>query len=289
MKAIIINKGNDPIQKMVMFPEDAAGDPGRRCAVGFRFVPGRSIAQTPDGKCLTDVNGHYLWELDPSRCKLEIHPRLFGRCVTWEELLVALYWGEGDTFGEQLESWAQEAHRAREYPWRVQKERFSGYTEYRIRESEDETGREFWLAGRIISCLRITPNDKVNEGMPLELSLADWYVFLYSIPHRPLAELEELYKNTPPRELYPIKTEWHAPGAEPWNNGIRTYTTDEGIVIKEVPFAAFEQMKNKLKANPCDVYTYTTEDGRRAYATQDADTFKKVLLSNLSQKGEAEE
>lgn len=117
-------------------------------------------------------------------------------------------------------------HCAREYPWRVQKERFSGYTEYRIRESQYEIDREFGLAGRITSWLRITPNDKVNEGIPLNLSLADWYVFLYSIPHRPLAELEELYKNTPPQELYPIKTEWHAPGAEPWGNGIRTYTTD---------------------------------------------------------------
>lgn len=219
MKAIIINEGNDPIQKMVMFPEDAAGDPGRRCAVGFRFVPRRSIAQAPDGKCLTDENGHDIWELDPSLCKLEIHPRLFGRCATWEEIIIALYWGEdGHNFGEQLEGWAREAHRARCYPWRVQKERFSGYTEYRIRESEDETGREFGLAGRIAACLRITPNDKVNEGMSLSLPLADWYVFLYSIPHRPLAELEGLYKNTPPQELYPIKTEWNAPGVEPWES-----------------------------------------------------------------------
>ena len=150
MKAITLSESNDPIQKMVMFPEDAAGDPGRRCAVGFRFVPGRNIAQAPDGRCLTDENGHYIWELDPSRCKLEIHPRLFGRCATWEEIIIALYWGEdGHNFGEQLEGWAREAHRARCYPWRVQKERFSGYTEYRIRESEDETAREFGLAGQL--------------------------------------------------------------------------------------------------------------------------------------------
>ena len=100
----------------------------------------------------------------------------------------------------------------------MQKERFSGYTEYRIRESRDEIDREFGLAGRIASRFRITPYDKVHEGRSLELSLADWYVFLKTIPSRPWAELEALYKDTPPKELFPIKAEWYAPGAEPWES-----------------------------------------------------------------------
>ena len=226
MKEIMLSKNLDAVYKMVLFPPEAEGENGRRCAIGVRFTQKFCVRKYPDGECVIDENGNYIHELDPLQCKLEIHPRLYGRCATWEEVIIALYWGEGDTFGEQLESWAQEAHRAREYPWRVQKERFSGYTEYRIRESQYEIDREFGLAGRITSWLRITPNDKVNEGIPLNLSLADWYVFLYSIPHRPWAELEERYKETPPREIFPIKTEWHAPGAEPWDNGIRTYTTD---------------------------------------------------------------
>lgn len=215
MKAIVINENFDVVHKMVLFPPEAGWD-HRRCAVGVQFTPESRVVESPDGECLVDENGHYIRELDPSRCKLAIYPRLYGRCVTWEELLVALYWGEGNTFGEQLESWAQEAHRAREYPWRVHKEHFSGYTEYRIRESRDEVDREFGLAGHIVSRFRITPNDKVNEGRSLELSLADWYVFLYTIPHRLWTELEALYKDTPLREIFPIKAEWNAPGAEPW-------------------------------------------------------------------------
>ena len=220
MKAIVINENFDVVHKMVLFPPEAGGEweSGRRCVFGIRFTPRSRVAESPDGECLMDENGKYIYELAPSRCELKIHPYLCGRCVTWEELLVALYWGEGDTFGEQLESWAQEAHRAREYSWRVQKERFSGYTEYRIRESRDEIDREFGLAGRIASRFRITPYDKVHEGKSLELSLADWYVFLKTIPSRPWAELEERYKETPPREIFPIKAEWHAPGAEPWEN-----------------------------------------------------------------------
>ena len=217
MKAIVLNENNDTFRKMALFPPEAEGENGRRCAMGVRFTPGYHIAHSPDGQYLTDEGGRYILELDPTQCKLEIHPRLYGRCATWEEIILALYWGEdGENFGEQLEDWAWEAHRAREYPWRVQQERFSGYTEYRIRQSEDEIDREFGLAGRITSRLRITPNDKVNEGMSLELSLADWYVFLKTIPSRPWAILEEVYKSTPPQEMFPIKAEWHAPGAEPW-------------------------------------------------------------------------
>lgn len=288
MKAIVLNENNDTFQKMALFPPEAEGENGRRCAMGVRFTPAHSIAYTPNRERIDDQNGHPLWEIDWGACKLEIHPRLYGRCVTWDELLVALYWGEGDTFGEQLERFGREAHRAREYPWRVQKERFSGYTEYRIRESQYEIDREFGLAGRIVSQVRITPYDKVNEGMPLELSLADWYVFLKTIPSRPWAELEEAYRDTPPKEMFPIKAEWHAPGAEPWDSGIRTYTTDEGIVMKEVSLAAFEQIKDKLKANPCEVYTARTEDGQRMYATKDADMFKSVMLSTLRQKEKEE-
>lgn len=217
MKAIVLNENNDTFRKMALFPSEAEGENGRRCAMGVRFTPGYHIAHSPDGQYLTDEGGRYILELDPTQCKLEIHPRLYGRCATWEEIILALYWGEdGENFGEQLEGWAWEAHRAREYPWRVQKKRYSGYTEYRIRESEDETDREFGLAGRIVSRLRITPYDKVNEGVPLELSLADWYVFLKTIPSRPWAELEEAYRGTPPKEMFPIKAEWNAPGAEPW-------------------------------------------------------------------------
>ena len=290
MKEIIFKKNErtEIFWKMAMFPPEAEGRIGRRCALGLRFTSEARRLESSDGEYLKDKEGNYVYQLAPEQCKLAIYPRLYGRCVTWDELLVALYWGEGDTFGEQLERFGGEAHRAREYPWRVQKERFSGYTEYRIRESEDETGREFGLAGRIAACLRITPNDKVNEGMPLELSLADWYVFLNTIPSRPWAELEEAYRGTPPKEMFPIKAEWNAPGAEPWDSGIRTYTTDEGIVMKEVSLAAFEQIKDKLKANPCEVYTARTEDGQRMYATKDADMFKSVMLNTLRQKEKEE-
>ena len=216
MKEIILSMNTDTIRKLIVVPPEAEGANGRRCIVGFRFTSKFCIRKFSNGEYARDESGEYIYELDPVQCRLEIHPRLRGRCATWEEILLALYEGEdGNNFGEQLEDWAREAHCAREYHWRVQKERYSGYTEYRIRES-DEVDREFGLAGRITSRLRITPNDKVNEGVPLNLSLADWYVFLYSIPHRPLKELEELYKDTLPRELYPIKAEWHAPGAEPW-------------------------------------------------------------------------
>ena len=218
MKEIMLSMNADAIRKLIVFPPEAEGANGRRCIFGVRFTQKFCIRKFSNGEYARDENGEYIHELDPGQCKLEIHPRLRGRCVTWDELLVALYWGEGETFGEQLEEWGREAHRARCYPWRVQKERFSGYTEYRIRESEDETEREFGLAGRIAACLRITPNDKVNEGMSLELSLADWYVFLHTIPHLPWAELEEQYRGTPPREIFPIKAEWNAPGAEPWES-----------------------------------------------------------------------
>jgi len=218
MKAIVLNENNDTFRKMALFPPEAEGENGRRCAVGFRFTAEfYRLRALSNGEFLKDEAGKYVYQLNPKRCKLAIYPRLYGRCATWEEIILALYWGEdGKNFGEQLEDWAWEAHRAREYPWRVQKKRFSGYTEYRIRESEDETDREFGLAGRIVSRLRITPYDKVNEGVPLELSLADWYVFLKTIPSRPWAILEEVYKSTPPQEMFPIKAEWHAPGAEPW-------------------------------------------------------------------------
>lgn len=216
MNRIILNEDLDTIQKLALFPREGEWD-HRRCTVGLRFTPSFRFVGDSDGKCIVDENGRYVREIDPSQCKLEIHPCLYGRCVTWEELIVALYWGNGHSFGEQLESWGREAHRAREYPWRVQKKRYSGYTEYCIRESKYDTDREFGLAGRIVSRFRITPYDKVNEGNPLELSLADWYVYLYTIPHRPWAELEERYKETPPREIFPIKAEWHAPGAEPWD------------------------------------------------------------------------
>ena len=124
MKAIVLNENNDTFRKMVLFPPEAEGENGRRCAMGVRFTPGYHIAHSPDGQYLTDEGGRYILELDPTQCKLEIHPRLYGRCATWEEIILALYWGEdGKNFGEQLEDWAWEAHRAREYPWRVQKKR----------------------------------------------------------------------------------------------------------------------------------------------------------------------
>ena len=240
MKEIILSMNTDTIRKLIVFPPEAEGANGRRCIVGFRFTSKFCIRKFSNGEYARDESGEYIYELDPVQCRLEIHPRLRGRCATWEEILLALYEGEkGNNFGEQLEDWAREAHCAREYPWRVQKERFSGYTEYRIRESQYEIDREFGLAGRITSWLRITPNDKVNEGIPLNLSLADWYVFLYSIPHRPLAELEELYKNTPPQELYPIKTEWQPPvrsrgvtesapipPTQPTLRGVRSWTSE---------------------------------------------------------------
>lgn len=276
MKEIVLSLNNDTVHKMALFPPEAEGENGRRCAIGVRFTQKFRVREYPDGECVRDENGNYIHELDPSHCKLAIYPRLYGRCATWEELLVALYWGEGGTFGEQLESWAQEAHRAREYPWRVQKERFSGYTEYRIRESDDETARLFGLAGRIVSRFRITPNDKVNEGVPLELSLADWYVFLYTIPHRPWAELEERYKETPPREIFPIKAEWHAPGAEPWEEG--TTAPDEE--------PAQEEGEGKGKEEGDYAIKETHENGvvTRVVRCRDAETFKESLCALLRQK-----
>ena len=85
MKEIILSKNLDTIYKMVLFPPEAEGENGRRCAIGVRFTQKFCVRKYSDGEYVIDKNGNYIHELDPLQCKLEIHPRLYGRCATRSE------------------------------------------------------------------------------------------------------------------------------------------------------------------------------------------------------------
>lgn len=151
--------------------------------------------------------------------EIKIYPCLYGRACTWQDLVVALLWcPEGEySLGETLELMGREAHYKRETPWRVERRPRGRGEEYVIREKDPHSDR-FGLSGRIAARLVFSPTGKINDGQPVQLRLADWYVFWNTIPHRPWEELQKIYADYPPRDIRPIENDvWNLPDGEPWN------------------------------------------------------------------------
>ena len=141
--------------------------------------------------------------------------QVWGQAPTWDDIIAALYWGD-DNIGERLENAASHAHDSRTTPWRMETHTgMSGRVDYLVRV-KDEPAEKYGTAGKITASLHISCAGKLNRGVRT-MSLADWYVLLKTVPSLSWEEIEEGYKNYPPRELRPIEgVEWYAPGAEPW-------------------------------------------------------------------------
>lgn len=143
--------------------------------------------------------------------------QVWGQAPTWDDIIAALYWGD-DNIGERLENAASHAHDSRTTPWRMEMHTgMSGRVDYLVRV-KDEAAEKYGTAGKITASLHISCAGKLNRGVRT-MSLADWYVLLKTVPSLSWPEIEEGYKNYPPRELRPIEgVEWCAPGAEPWDS-----------------------------------------------------------------------
>ena len=227
MKAICETTDKETMKMVKFYPVENKYDM-RKCTVGFKFIPDFRPVMDENYNWITMEDGELKREIfigEESHNKLIIYPRLAGQCATLNEILIALYFdfGEEFSFGDQLEEWGRLSHKNRSYYWNVEKKRFSGYDEYRIHESEDEIDREFGLAGRVTATFQMSPHDKVNCGNSLELNVADWYVFMNTIPHKSLKELEKQYKEEYAcvKELFPVKAKWYSPGEDPWYKEIR--------------------------------------------------------------------
>lgn len=144
--------------------------------------------------------------------------QVWGQAPTWNDILAALYWGaDYKDLGEMVETTASIAHDARTAPWRVETHTgMSGRVDYLVRV-RDRAAEKYGTAGKITASLHISCAGKLNRGIPT-MSLADWYVLLKTVPSLSWPETVEAYKNYPPKELRTVSAEWHAPGAEPWDN-----------------------------------------------------------------------
>lgn len=169
----------------------------------------------------------------------------WGTAPTWEDILAALYWGD-DNVGEQLEAAASHAHDSRTAPWRVEvRTGMSGRKDYLVRV-RDEVAEKYGTAGKITASLHISCAGKLNRGIP-NMGLADWYVLLKTVPSLSWEEIEEAYKDYPPKELRTVSAEWHAPGAEPWEgNSITPEGEKEEDGRREY---TLEEIRERVRAN----------------------------------------
>lgn len=159
----------------------------------------------------------FLPETDEERStdygSISFDTQLWGQAPTWDDVLAALYWGD-ENVGEMLERAAVETHRKRTVPWRVEIHKgMSGCVDYLIRV-QDRVAKKYGTAGKIEASLHISCAGKLNRGIPT-MTLADWYVFLKTIPSSSWEEIEVAYANYPPQEIHPVEdVKWNAPNTE---------------------------------------------------------------------------
>lgn len=153
---------------------------------------------------------------------LEIVPCFYGHSATWQDLLAALYFpheaGAG-TLGTDLETLSRTAHRNRRGFWTYEAFPVESGMEYLVWENDSSANHENVLAvGRVTSRLRFEPTGKMLDPNVI-IPLADWYVFLNVVPHRPIDRILADYTDRSPREFdHEAELEWSCPGAEPWNS-----------------------------------------------------------------------
>ncbi|GHV36348.1 hypothetical protein FACS1894187_10800 [Synergistales bacterium] len=144
-----------------------------------------------------------------------IHPQLWGRAATWDEVCACLYWGE-DNVGEELEANARIA--AEEYingggQWRIEKHvGMSGAIDYRIYLRYGEISaeeKELALKGNLVTTLHVSCAGKLNNGVG-KMSLEVWYFLLKTIPATPWPDIENQYRNYPPKKLEIKAVEWNS-------------------------------------------------------------------------------